>query len=178
MDATIVLEGGGQLTVREEGPRVRLEVWRRGGAGIYKVWLRGARGRMLLGTLAPELGGLSLVRRLSRQSLERAGCWPITGGETVLVQAMSQPSVRWEQACQVQELLRDPILRRCAGEVQGLLLRRTGEGFDLAAPYDPFRPFPMEPLFCLAGMEQVQGAPYVVFSFDEEGRPRCFGLPE
>jgi len=173
MDAVIVLEGGGQLTVREEGPRVRLEAWRRYGAGIYKVWLRGGGGRMLLGTLAPDRGGLSLVRTLSRQSLEHAGCWPITGGETVAARMAPQPSARWEPAGQVQELLRDPILRRCAAETQGLLLRRTGEGFDLAAPYDPLRPFPMAPLFCLAQVEQLRGQPYVIFSFDGEGTPWC-----
>ena len=48
----IMLEGGGTLSLREDGPRVHTEARRQNdGQGLYKVWLRGGgKGRLLLGT--------------------------------------------------------------------------------------------------------------------------------
>ena len=54
------MQGGGTLTLSQEGNRVRLEAERpEDSQGLYKVWLTGAQGgRLLLGTLAPERGAL------------------------------------------------------------------------------------------------------------------------
>ena len=73
----IMLEGGGTLSLREDGPRVHTEARRQNdGQGLYKVWLRGGgKGRLLLGTLVPEGGELVLSRTLSRRTLEDAGCF-------------------------------------------------------------------------------------------------------
>ena len=79
------MEGGGTLSLREEGPRVHLEAARPDdGRGLYKAWVRGRQGSLLLGTLVPEAGGLRLRRTVSRSSLGQAGCWPVTGGNCVL----------------------------------------------------------------------------------------------
>ena len=68
------MEGGGTLSLREEGPRVHLEAARPDdGRGLYKAWVRGRQGSLLLGTLVPEAGGLRLRRTVSRSSLEQAG---------------------------------------------------------------------------------------------------------
>ena len=66
----IMLEGGGTLSLREDGPRVHTEARRQNdGQGLYKVWLRGGgKGRLLLGTLVPEGGELVLSRTLSRRT--------------------------------------------------------------------------------------------------------------
>ena len=72
------MRGGGTLTLRREGARVRMEAERpEDGQGLYKVWLHGDHGgKLLLGTLVPEQGRLMLRRTLSVDALERAGCWP------------------------------------------------------------------------------------------------------
>ena len=66
------MEGGGTLSLREEGLQVRLEAVRPSeGQGLYKAWLRGQNGRFFLGTLLPEPGRLRLIKRVSRSSLAK-----------------------------------------------------------------------------------------------------------
>ena len=73
--AQFQMEGGGTLTLEEEGPRVRLEAVRpEDRRGLYKAWALGPGGSALLGTLVPEGDRLRLARTVSRQSLARAGC--------------------------------------------------------------------------------------------------------
>ncbi len=69
------MEGGGTLSLEEEGLRVHLRaVCPDDGGGLYKVWVRGRGGSLLLGTLTPENGRLALSRTLSRSTLGQAGC--------------------------------------------------------------------------------------------------------
>lgn len=172
------LAGGGSLTVREEGVRVRLEAVRPdNGLGVYKVWVRGAGGRMLLGTLEPENGLLRLGRTLSRRSLEQAGCWPVSGGEAVLAVPLRPAGSGWRREERPGRLLEDAVLRESAGE-GALLLRWEEGGFSLAAAYDPDRPFPLAPLFCLGHVEDVGGRLHLVYCFDNAGRPRLSGIGE
>lgn len=163
------LKGGGKLTLWEEGALVHMQAARSNdGRGLYKVWLHGQGGRLLLGTLAPEGDGLRLRRRLTRSELERGGCWPVTGGETVLAFAFEVD--KWLREERPERLVTDVVLRRALGG-QTMLLRRRKNGFCLAAPFDIGRPFPLTTLFCLAKPERVEGRSYVVFSFDREGNP-------
>ena len=138
------------------------------GRGLYKVWLHGQGGRLLLGTLAPEGDGLRLRRRLSRSELESSGCWPVTGGETVLAFAFERDV--WKREEHPERLLRDGVLRSAVRGQSMLLWRREG-GFYLAASFDPARPFPLVPLFCFAKIQRVEGKSYAVFYFDREGNP-------
>lgn len=163
------LKGGGQLCVWDEGTWVRLEaVCPDDGKGLYKVWVCGRGGRMLLGTLVPEGDGLHLRRRVSRSELERSGCWPITGGETVL--AFSFDRSRWHREEYPDRLVKDVVLRQ-ALRGRPMLLRRQADGFCLAAQFDPDRPFPIPALFCLSKMEYVEGKLRAVFCFDRDGNP-------
>lgn len=165
----IQLRGGGKLTVREEGMLVQLQAsGPDDGRGLYKVWIHGPGGRLLLGTLMPEGGSLHLRRRLSRGELERSGCWPVTGGETVLAFAFERG--RWLREERPERLVKDVVLRQ-ALQGQTMLLRRGADGFCLAAPFDSKRPFPLTPLFCLSKTEQVEGGSRVIFCFDKEGNP-------
>lgn len=136
--------------------------------GLYKVWIRGGRGRLLLGTLVPDGQGLGLGRRLSRSELERTGCWPVTGGETVL--AFSFEHSHWKREEHPEGMVKDVVLRQGL-RGQSVLLRRRESGFCLAAEYRPGRPFPLPALFCLCAVERVEGAMCAVFYFDGEGNP-------
>lgn len=171
-EQTLALNGGGRLYVRQEGMLVCMEAARpNDGRGLYKVWIRGATGRLLIGTLAPEGGGLRLRRRLSRTELERSGCWPVTGGEVILTFAFdrSRPS-SWTRTDHPERLVHDEVLAR---SVRGhtMLLRRNANGFCLAARFDPDHPFPVTPLFCLTRVERLDGVYHLLFEFDVHGNP-------
>lgn len=167
------LAGGGRLSCREEGPRVLLRAdGPEDGAGLYKVWLRGGdRGRVLLGTLTPEGGRLSLKRTMTRTELERQDCWPITGGERVLAFAFSRQREPWQVWAGEELPTRDPVLRGCLAPGRGLLFRRTGEGFQLAQFLDEGRPLALAPLGCMARGRQEGGRPLLIWSFDRQGWP-------
>ena len=49
--------------------------------------------------------------------------------------------------------------------------RRQDETFCLAYPWDPRRPFPLTPAFCLARVKLLRGQPHVIFRFRPEGVP-------
>ncbi|MCI8869739.1 MAG: hypothetical protein HFF39_04205 [Lawsonibacter sp.] len=179
MEGRFELEGGGQLEVREEGARLRLSVRRRlDGAGLYKAWLRGERGEYLLGTLVPQGQFLCLERTVSRDTLSQAGCWPVAGGRTALAFSFGEegeppsPDWRWEHRPALR--IRDPVLAEAAAAWGSMLLREGNGGFQLAAPLDIHRPFPLTPLFCLARPLRVDGQTHVVFTFNQEGEPRPY----
>ncbi len=181
MAQRLELEGGGHLEIREDGPQVHLSVWRgMDGAGLYKAWLRGNGPDFLLGTLMPEGEYLKLQRTLSLDTLKRVGCWPISGGRTAMSFHFTgaEPqhfSARWRWEHRPSARFSDPLLADSAASWGSMLLRETEQGFQLAAPFDPRRPFPITMLFCLARVAQVDGQPHVVFSFQGDGTPRQMG---
>ena len=166
--------GGGTLEVRPEGLRVRFRARRpEDGRGLYKVWLHGDRGgKLLLGTLAPEGGQLALTRTLSLGELERAGCWPVTGGETVLAFPFEEAEEGWRPEPHPERLCADPLLRAALEGRGDLCVRRRGEEILLSARFQPSRPFPLPLLFCLARVEERGGRPWLVWTLDRAGRPR------
>lgn len=165
----IRLDGGGTLSVWEEGALVQMQVRRPDDRrGLYKVWIHGGSGRLLLGTLVPEQGELRLRRRLTRSQLEHDRCWPILGGESVLAFSFGQEG--WQREEHPERLVNDVVLRQ-ALKGQSMLLRQLGNGFLLSAPFDTGRPFPLTPLFCLSKVEGGRQGNRVVFSFDPEGNP-------
>ena len=167
------MEGGGVLTAEERGLQVRLEASRpEDGLGLYKAWVRGAGGRLLLGTLAPEGGELRLFRTVSRTGLERAGCWPVTGGEAVLAFPFEEAEEGWRPEPHPERLCADPLLRAALEGRGDLCVRRRGEEILLSARFQPSRPFPLPLLFCLARVEERGGRPWLVWTLDRAGRPR------
>lgn len=167
---------GGLIELREEGRRLSCFVRRAAdGAGLYKAWLFGGGKEFLLGTLLPEGSFLRLERTVSRDELERRGCWPISGGTIRLVhsfsggEANSPPLWKWEH--RPGNLITDEVLAQSAGNWGSMLLRNTQNGFYLAAPLDHRHPFPLTALFCLAQPVRIDGQPHVCFFFDSRGKP-------
>ena len=171
------LEGGGSLEIQEQGMMVRLNACRSlDSSALYKVWVYGRGGEFLLGTLIPEGGQLKLSRTLSIDTLKKAGCWPISGGKSAKHFHFTEPANRsrkhnwhWEHrpSCRFS----DPVLQESAAAWGSMLCRPSPQGFQLAVPFNPRRPFPLAPLFCLAKLLPVDGQPHVVFSFDGRGTP-------
>lgn len=170
MDQHLNLTGGGELTLIQEGPRVRLDASRdEDGQGLYKVWIRGAGGgRYLAGTLVPEGGRLTLRRTLSVAELQRTGAWPVIGADAVLAFPFSRPN-GWYCESAPGRLISDPLLQT---QLSGsLLCCRNADGFRLAVPLRPECPLPLTSLFCLARPEPLNGQLHLIWSFDSHGRP-------
>lgn len=181
MERRLDMKGGGVLALRQEGPRVHLEAWRRlDDRGLYKVWLLGQQGgRMLLGTLTPEGKELRLRRTLSAAELERADCWPAAGAEAVLAFAFSNAAPepnRWYCEQSPQRLTADPVLRRQLKAP--MLCSRGRDGFRLAVPFRPEAPVALESLFCLARLERVEGRSCLVWDFNRDGTPKFLNKEE
>lgn len=171
MDQRLVMDGGGTLTVCQDQNRVRLLAERpMDGRGLYKVWLRGRGGRLMLGTLAPEQGLLRLQRTLSVRELEQSGCWPVAGAEAVLSFSFQESGGGWYCEPHPEKMVHDPELKR---QFHGsMLCRRERNGFHLAVPFRTDGPLTLETLFCLGHLEKIQGKPHLVWNFTEDGDPK------
>lgn len=172
MEEHFPMEGGGTLSLRQDGVRVHMEAERPSdGRGLYKVWLRGEQGgKLLLGTLAPEGGVLRLRRTLSVGELERAGCWPRFRAEAPLAFSFGEaPGGKWYCERRPERLVSDPVLK---AQMSGAMLcRKEGEGFALSVPFADDRPVRLPSLFCLAGVERREGRLYMVWHFSGKGEP-------
>ena len=156
--------------------------------GLYRGALIGAHGRWDLGLLLPEGGCLRLSRTLWTAALDRAGCWPVTGGEAVLTHAFPggpAPSVPpgWKRISDASVYFPDdPLLARSAGETAGWIVCQGKDGgFSLAAPWEPGAPFPLLPAFCFAQVRRMAGGCWAVFRFRADGRPETrtpFAVPD
>ena len=121
------------------------------GRGLYKAWVRGRQGSLLLGTLVPEAGGLRLRRTVSRSSLGQAGCWPVTGGNCVLTYPFpgaGGPGSVWAPEPLPERLCRDPLVKENLRGRSGFCGRRDGALCLLSAPSGRTGPFPFR--FCSA----------------------------
>lgn len=166
---------GGAVTVRQEGEKAVCQAIRSADErGLYKAWLQGSGGKLLLGTLIPEGGALRLRRVMETSALEAQGVWPPTGGEIAMAYPFAQesaPPPDWLWTDCPQRLMGDPILVQCLRGVKRALLKRELDGFLLALPWSCHSPFPIPPLFCLSSVERLGQNRYAVFHFSRQGRP-------
>ncbi len=171
------MAGGGTLTIEELGGRIHFHATRpQDGRGLYKVWIFGSVGRMLLGTMTPQGDSLQLSRTLSRTSLLSAGCYPVAGGEVVMAFPFQQKNEKnpipqgWEITENIAVLFQDKLLKQGIYP-KNFLKKQEDFGFLLAIKFDITAEFPVIPLFCLCGLEKLEGIDYLVWKFDELGRP-------
>ena len=163
----------GAVTVRQEGKcAICQAISRAGESALYKAWLTGDKGRVLLGTLIPEGGALRLRRSVEVSWLERQGAWPPRGAEILEAYELA-PQVSpqgWERQEEPWRLL-EGELREYAREIRWAFLKRDIEGFFLALPWEKGKPFPLPSLFCLAKAERLEGKRYILFRFSRRGKP-------
>lgn len=176
MEQRFTLDGNmGRMVVREENLRAQVSVERPDdGKGLYKAYIQGRGGRVMLGTMAPEGGMLRIRRTLSLDELRRRGAWPIQGGGAELsfsFRQESRPPAGWQWEEGDSLLLEEPALGRTVAQQGRVLCRRDGGRMTLAYPFETGREFPLPGLFCLARVEGFDGQPFALFSFDGNGRP-------
>ena len=168
MEKSTDLVGGGRLYMTGEGGRVRFLAEREAdGRGLYKVWLTGGeKGRCLLGTLAPEGKLLRLNRTLSAGELQRAGCWPVSGGEAVLTYSFGEKP-EWYCEDHPDRMVRDAVI---AGELKKpALCRKNKDGFQLAVPFLKNQPIACESIASVGSVKTIGNQRYIVWKFDRNG---------
>lgn len=174
-------DGAGTLLVREDGGTAlltgELPDDRR---GLYKGWLTGeGGGRVLLGTFLPEQGMLRLHRRAPVSELRKKGAWPPAGARAELVYPSQNGRHRentplppgWERAGEPGRFLGDPLLKRSAQGLKGILVRRRAEGVELAIPFSAGGALALTPLVCLMAPRQLGGQSYLCVQLDKKGWP-------
>lgn len=115
------------------------------GRGLYKAYLRGRGGSVLLGTMTPENGRLLVRRTFSLDELRRRGAWPVLGGAAELAFSFRGEETPpqgwvWEEGDGLE--LGERTLRQSASRLGRILCRREGEELTLACPFDRNGNFP------------------------------------
>ncbi len=171
MERFLLLRDGqnrGELLAEREGLYTRFSARGRipEGEELWCVWLIGERGERKLGVLEPDGEWGCVCRRFSGGELAPLGC--VLRGE---LRRVGEERPVWEKAAEPSGLFQAPWLRERLQGLQGGLTRQDGERRMLALPWDKRRPFPLEPLFCLATLQCIGNRYYVVYAFDREERP-------
>ncbi len=173
------LKGGGRLIINECQGRIHLCATRTtDNRGLYKVWLFGQSGRMLLGTMIPEGGELRLERTLSRNTLLACGCYPILGGEVVMAFSFrhgeqSRPQALpkgWNIQVENTVFCNDPLLQEIISK-QSWIEKSENHIFYLGMAYKIGVEFPLLPLFCFAKWEKLDENSYLIWKFDDKRQP-------
>lgn len=167
------LEGGGMLSLWEEGERVFFRVEGPECVGyVYKVWLTGERGdEMLLGTPGQEHKMLRLFRTISRSQLEYAGCWPVCGVRMQKIPKRSREEGQWYCEEHPERLIPYLFKNKKRGD-RGMLCRKRQDEIQLACPFFHERPVLLSELFCFAQVKNINGMRYLVWCFDGDGNPK------
>lgn len=162
------------FSVYEDGPRVRITAeYPDDHEGLYKAYLQGTKGRVLMGTLAPEHGRLRISRTFSVDSLRRDDVWPLENVDIVLsypapVSSENLPD-GWSHVERLSTLMSDDVLKQSSSSVQNALIHQEENGFLIAIPFTGS--FELSPLFCLAAVRSMEGKDYSVFTFNQKGIP-------
>lgn len=155
----------GEIVLRPEGSRTEVRASMEDpGDGLYRAVLRGERGELMLGVLAPEGERLELCRRLYSRDIEKLG--PLQDGEARCSFQFQQAC--WRETCCPAQLFQGRFLQSRLRPIGRAWWRREGALLILALPLEEGKPFPLESLFCLGRLEQVEGRRCVVYAFREE----------
>lgn len=138
------------------------------GDGLYRAFLLGKQGELLLGVLAPEDGRLCVCRRLYHRDVEPLGL--LVRGEARRSFRFEETGLCWRETCCPAQLFQDRFLIQRLRPIGRGWWRREGGVLLLALPLEQGRPFPLEALFCLGRVQRVEGQLCVVYAF-REGQP-------
>lgn len=162
MEREIFADGraAGTLRTEPDGADTCFSLSCRLGPGLWRLWVEGTSGRLLLGTL--EGGGPVTLRRRFSDRLVR----PV--GTVVRGLAEEVGAARADAWYPAREI---PSFPAAAALPEGALVRRAGSVWLAAVPCAEDAPFPLTELFCLARIEAVAGRRCAVFAFDASGWP-------
>lgn len=143
-------------------------------ADLYKIYLSGDGGSLLLGTPMPEGSFLTLSRTLTHQALRQAGAFPPLRGE--LTPASSGGPVLipagWRTPAPNDLDCLEPVLKESFQALSLLWIRDLPGGFSLAVPWRCGQAVPVTPLICFADMKNLEGCCCLLFEFGADGAPQ------
>lgn len=155
----------GEITLRDQGGRTEVRASMEDpGDGLYRAALRGERGELMLGVLAPEGGMLTLRRMVYTRDVAALG--RLVEGEAR--QSFPFRPAGWRETRCPAQLFRSSFFQTRLRSVGRAWWRREEPLLLLALPAEEGRPFPLECLFCLGRLERVEGQRCVVYAFQEE----------
>ena len=129
---------------------------------VYRIWLVGEQGELLLGVPEPEGGGcFSMQRRISCREVERIG--RLQRGEL-------RPQETAEGSWSPWAGQGGAFAARLRGQ-SGVLCRPWRDGWEIAMPFSTQRPLLLPELFCLLRLQTMAGGHYAVLRLDGEGNP-------
>mgnify|MGYP003293734214 CR=1 FL=1 len=151
-------DGRVEITVRMDDPA----------DGLYRAILIGTEGEMVLGIMEAESGALTLRRRPPPRDVERLG-------KLSEVQAVCAFSFRkkrlWQRTDTPAELVESAFLKKRLAAVPSAWWRKEEDQLILALPLEPTRPFPLESLFCLARIGNVEGERCAIYVLNSQEIP-------
>ena len=136
------------------------------GDGLYRAFLTGEGGELALGVLAPEEGRLTVRRRLYHRDVAPLG--KLLRGEARRSFRFQETGLCWRETACPAQLFRGRFLRERLQNRGRAWWRREGTVLLLALPLEEGKPFPLEALFCLGRLEEIEGRRCVVYAFREE----------
>lgn len=147
----------------QEGLRVRFQCRMPERKAVCKLWLEKHSVRTLLGTPAPDEGGLTLNRTLSERELERSGSFPPE--RVVCTSSGAMPDRRTQGFCCGDDFLRHIF---CQG---GWSWQPWEKGTELCHLWPERCPFPVPALFCFCRVSRGKMGRMVTIRLDEKGFP-------
>ena len=158
----------GEIVLSPQGSRAQVTAAMEDpGDGLYRAALLGERGQLPLGVLEPAEGGLALRRVFYSRDIAALG--PLRRGEAR--RSFSFGKEAWRETEEPDRLFRSPFLRGRLTACRRGWWRREGDRLTLALPLEVGKPFPLETLFCLAQVREVEGAVCAVYVFNEREEP-------
>ena len=144
------------------------------GPGLYKAYLIGEQGSILLGTPMPEGNCLTFGRTLTHPAMKACGAFPPLRGELTLASDGGPVQVPrgWSALREGEVPALDEALSRSFRALPQLWRREEADGFVLAVPWRPGQEIPVPALICFAQMQSLDGRCCLLFAFDHKGRPR------
>lgn len=169
MERVKLYSGGrcrGEITLTDEGGRTRVAARMADpGDGLYRAALKGDGGRqLLLGVMEPAEGELRVCRRPYSRDVAALGA-PLRG-EAWRSFSFQEPA--WQETDRPGQLFQDRFLQSRLARTKRAWWRREREALWLAVPLEEGKPFPLEALFCLARVMEVEGRQCAVFAFRGE----------
>lgn len=158
-------EDRGEVVVCPEGVRTEVRALMPDpGDGLYRAVLLGRGGQLPLGVMEPAGGELTVCRRPYSRDLQAIG--ELLRGEARCSFRFQEAD--WRETCCPAQMFQSGFLQSRLRPVGRAWWRRKGETLWLALPLEEGKPFPLEALFCLAQIQQVEGRLCAVYAFREE----------
>ena len=160
--------GIGEAELVPEGMYVRVLCrCRKREDGLYRFYLSGAKGELLLGVAEPIGNAMECVCRVTLRQIEALG-----EAERVVLRRSFSFDTAEKQT--FRAVLPPRLIERfpdLAGRTDILCAEETDGGYRIAVPFRPNAPLALTACFCLMRLETVQGTPYAVLTLDAEGEP-------